>query len=1341
VGKAEISVKASGMDVALAEVASQSGFTDNDGTYHFDLRLPDFFAGRPQNGGNAPVLVEATVKDGSGHAEAHAEPITVSKSALLLTAVPESGELVPGLENRVFLLASYPDGTPAVAELQVKGPGGLEQVVETDARGVAVVDVMADKAGSAPLRIKADDRRGNRVSTTVPLEQRGGTGAILLRPEKAIYKPGERMTLHVFSTSQSGAAYVDMVKDGQTVLTRDVDIVNGSAELTLNVTSEMAGTLSINAYRFGRDAQQLGDHRLVFVEPAEELRIQATADKAVYKPGADAHIQFRVTNTHGEGVRAAVGVQVVDEAVFALAEQRPGFAKAFFYLEQEVMKPRVEVHGFSMSEITESTGGTDLSRRDRAAQALFSATSLAAPKNMNMNFGDRLPMAKLFDFQQRYRSALEDHLANLVAAGNGLVEKDGSKPRDAWGTPLRIQPVSRWTGAPAFYQIVSAGPDRKWQTADDLYLTSRVGVAPDDRKVEIKIDHDRGPFNGLAKMTGSITDPSGSGVGQATVRIRRAGFTAITTQTEADGTFIFSALTPGTYDVQILANAFQTARRQVTLQARDVAQLSGVLSVGNVTQTVEVTAAAAALQMDMSMPLAAPRLMMMARASAPVAPPPAFKAAPTEETHIRSFFPEALYINPEIVTDGNGDASISIPMADSITTWRMAMLASTKSGALGSGDSAMKVFQDFFVDLDLPVTLTQGDKVSVPVAIYNYAGQRGDVTLTLENDDWFALEQDSATKSLQVEPGHVGGSSFTLEAKRIGRFKLKLSASMQGAVRRQDIVVREIEVLPNGREQSIVFNGQVNSTVKHTVQFPEESIAEASKILVRLYPGALSQVIEGMDAILQMPSGCFEQTSSSTYPNVLALDYMKRTKKLTPEVHAKAEAYIVNGYQRLLTFEVASGGFSWFGNAPANKILTAYGLMEFNDMSKVHDVDPRVIARTRDWLMSQQQRDGSWRPDTNFINEGATNRYNSDFLRITAYIAWALEDTGYRGEALDKARAFIEDHLKGNIDPYTLAVLANFAVESARDDQFTRQVMAMLMDARVEQGEQVYWNAPETGVYATGASAAVETTGLAAQALLKWHQSPAIARKALAFIASKKDASGTWGTTQATIMALRALLMASAATDDASGDVQITLNGRPVQNLALNKDNGDLYHQFVMTGVQPTEANQLEINFKGSGNLAYQIVGRYFLPWDAKAHEDPLSIAVTYDRTKLPQNEIVHAKATIKNNTDEKAMMVMVDLGIPPGFELLTEDLDAFKEKSAAAGTGRLEKFGLTATQAILYFNSFAPKSTVEVRFRLRAKYPIRAQTFQSRVYKYYNPAESSVARPQQVQVTFKPTL
>src|SRR5208283_4741366 len=484
------------------------------------------------------------------------------------------------------------------------------------------------------------------------------------------------------------------------------------------------------------------------------------------------------------------------------------------------------------------------------------------------------------------------------------------------------------------------------------------------------------------------------------------------------------------------------------------------------------------------------------------------------DVHVRSYFPEALYINPEIITDRDGNASISIPLADNITTWRMAMLASTQHGALGTATSSLKVFQDFFVDLDLPVTLTQGDQVSIPVAIYNYSGAKGDVRLQLKSGDWFSLVDDVAEKSVKVDADHVGSSQFTLEARHIGKFKLVLSAQMRGEAKRADIVVREIEVVPNGREQNMVFNGQLESAVGHNLEFPPSSIPGASKIFVRLYPGPLSQIMEGIDTLLRMPGGCFEQTSSSTYPNVLALDYMKRTKKLTPEVHAKAEGYIANGYQRLLTFELPGGGFSWFGQAPANKILTAYGLMEFYDMSLVHDVDPKLILRTQGWLAAQQQPDGSWKPDTSFINEGATNRYNSDVLRITAYIAWALENTGYRGPAVEKATRYIEEHLNAKADAYTLAVVANFAVDHDKHSAFTRQAMQFLLDARTEKDGQVWWSAEETSVYATGPSAAVETTALAVQALLKWGQASGTARKALTYIASKKDAYGTWGTTQ-----------------------------------------------------------------------------------------------------------------------------------------------------------------------------------------------------------------------------------
>jgi alpha-2-macroglobulin-like protein len=161
----------------------------------------------------------------------------------------------------------------------------------------------------------------------------------------------------------------------------------------------------------------------------------------------------------------------------------------------------------------------------------------------------------------------------------------------------------------------------------------------------------------------------------------------------------------------------------------------------------------------------------------------------------------------------------------------------------------------------------------------------------------------------------------------------------------------------------------------------------------------------------------------------------------------------------------------------------------------------------------------------------------------------------------------------------------------------------------------------------------------------------------------------------------------------------------------------------------------VQIRFEGKGGLAYQVVGRYFIPWDEKAAKEPLSIDVTYDRTRLAQDEIATATASIRNNLDKTANMVMVDLGIPPGFDLLAEDLQDYVEKSAGRKGGRLEKFSLTGTQAILYFDSIGVGKTVKLRVRLRAKYPIRARTFASRAYEYYDPEVNSTARPVRLEI------
>ena len=1399
VDHAEIAVKASSMDVAVFEAASSTGNTDSDGAFHFDLKLPAYFAGRPLSQGSARALIEATVTDSAAHTETCGEPITISESPLLITAVPEGGALIPNIENEVFILASYPDGSPASASLKVHPPDRLDHIpyvgekpeqdrlLATDAAGVAVFRINPG-SGIESLRIEADDHRGNRASSTVPLQTREGSDQILLHTNRAIFKAGDRIQLKVLSTRTHGAAYVDIVKNGQTILTRDLNLKDGQAELTLTATPEMAGTLVIDAYLFGRDAQPVADHRLVFMQPAEELKIETTADSSVYRPGAEARVRFHVTNSRGEGVQAALGLQVVDEAVFALAEKKPGFAKVFFYLEQEAMKPRYEIHSLSMGDVVESNDASKGEAQNLAARALFSATEMANPAKVDIEFGRSLPQDKFEDYQQRYRAAFEEQVRQLAAqlnkqladrpAGADIVKafavlENGAPPRDAWNTPLRIEPAGRFAGRRHIYLVRSAGPDRHFLSADDLaiYIEVSSGTLVNDPgrggSLDLRIERDRGPNNGRAEITGTVADVTGAVVPGATITLRQlSSGDSRTAHSNALGQFNLAGLPAGRYQIEVFARGFMTSSyRNLSLKPRDLAILDATLNVGATTQTVTVTAAPQLQLFRAKKADGIAGVMNAELLEAPAEAPMdamevnligALKTAPLNDRsfttidkktspdapHVRSYFPEALYINPEILTDGNGNASISIPIADSITTWRMAMLASTESGALGSASSSLKVFQDFFVDLDLPVTLTQGDRVSIPIAVYNYSGNPGKVILQLQPSDWYSLRNDSAEKTVPVESGHIGGSRFTLNANRIGKFKLTLSARMedaQGANAREDIVVREIEVIPNGREQNIVFNGRLESSAHHDLEFPAASIPDATSVFVRLYPGPLSQIVEGMDSILSMPGGCFEQTSSSTYPNVLALDYMKRTKKLTPEIHAKAEGYIANGYQRLLTFEVPGGGFSWFGQAPANKILTAYGLMEFNDMSKVSDVDPRLIERTGEWLARQQQPDGSWKPDTSFINEGATNRYNSDVLRITAYIGWSLANTGYNGPAVEKAKHFIESYNGSKADAYTLAVIANFAADYGQDREFTRRSMEALIDARTEKDDQVFWSAEETGIYATGQSAAIETTGLATQALLKWGQASETARKALNFISSKKEASGNWGTTQATITSLRALVLATElSASDVRGSVEIVLNGKPVETLKLTADNNDLLHQFVFKGadlIDPLKPASVELRFDGSGTLAYQVVGRYFTPWEERPASEPLSIDVAYDRTHLAQNDIATATATIRNNLPKTANMVMVDLGIPPGFDLLSEDLQSFQEKTAGQESGRLEKFSLTATQAILYFNALSAHQTVTLSFRLRAKYPIHAHTFLSRVYEYYDPDVNSTARPVQLEV------
>jgi len=736
-----------------------------------------------------------------------------------------------------------------------------------------------------------------------------------------------------------------------------------------------------------------------------------------------------------------------------------------------------------------------------------------------------------------------------------------------------------------------------------------------------------------------------------------------------------------------------------------------------------------ALRMEKAMAAPAPAAAPHGAANAAEAAQP--------QVRLRQFFPETMYVNPSVITDERGRATVSVEMADSITTWRMQALASSPRGQLGSTTTGLRVFQDFFIDIDLPVALTQNDEISIPIAVYNYLPESQTVKLFLELLPWFELVGDKAEKSLDIAASDIRVVYYRIRAKEIGNNSLTVHA--RGS-RLSDAIKRRIEVLPDGEEQRDTWNDRLEGTVERRITIPKDAIPDASTILVKIYPGLFSQAVEGLDSMLRMPFGCFEQTSSVTYPNVLVMNYMKSTNKVTPEIQMKAEQYINVGYQRLLSFEVKGGGFSWFGDPPAHKVLTAYGTMLFRDMSRVHEVDENVISRTQNWLAGLQRKDGSWERDEGGIAEGVINR-QTDELRVTAYIAWALAESRYPGNSVDRALGYLDKHWREAKDPYALAVIANAYLSGGGMADLgniyltdtTREVLAALAKMAVVEDEVAYWQAQgPTFTSAKNGSADLETTALAAYALVKSGRYVPLTNKAITHLIRSKDSFGNWQTTQATVWALKTLLLSlRKSVAETDGTVTVQVNGKQAGSFRITPADYEVVRQVDARELVHSGENDVRIAFEGKGSALYQIVSKYYLPWAVVSPpaKELLTIDIDYDRTSLAANDIVTASVRVVNNDPRDCNMVVIDLGLPPGFSVLSDDLDKLVQRKV------IQKYTIAARQIIVYLDSLASRKPLDFSYRLRAKFPIKAATPASRVYRYYNPEIEATAEPIALEV------
>ena len=131
------------------------------------------------------------------------------------------------------------------------------------------------------------------------------------------------------------------------------------------------------------------------------------------------------------------------------------------------------------------------------------------------------------------------------------------------------------------------------------------------------------------------------------------------------------------------------------------------------------------------------------------------------------------------------------------------------------------------------------------------------------------------------------------------------------------------------------------------VSFPGNSVPGSEQLVLSVFPAFLASVVNGMDSLLQEPTGCFEQTSSTTWPNVLVEEVADGSADQLPEIFFKKAGEKIRGrkYSR------------WLRDTRDHLADISHSLWDLSDEEKAAITSWSHLERySRDWHAQQIRR-------------------------------------------------------------------------------------------------------------------------------------------------------------------------------------------------------------------------------------------------------------------------------------------------------------------------------------------------------------------------------------------------
>lgn len=508
-----------------------------------------------------------------------------------------------------------------------------------------------------------------------------------------------------------------------------------------------------------------------------------------------------------------------------------------------------------------------------------------------------------------------------------------------------------------------------------------------------------------------------------------------------------------------------------------------------------------------------------------VATPEAADAAGKDGAKAREYFPDTLRFFASVVTDLQGEATVSETLADNLTTWRLTARAVTRETMVGETRTTTLVRKDLIVRLAAPRTLVEGDELTLVGLVHNLAkpGTAGSepANVTVRLDAQGVTVIGGTTRTVSVARDDVARVTWTvrvdstkrasLEARADGTFdrdalRVSLPVAVKGVLQRQ------------GQAGSLLSDGRVSLTLNKDAA----AIDAGTELTISLAPSLAGSMLESLDYLVGYPYGCIEQTMSKFLPDVIVAEVLKTIGREDPQLSAELPLMVKTGVERIGGMQNADGGFGWFANNESHPYVSAYVCYGL------------ALARRNGFTVPDALLDGV----TRFLEQRLDAR--ADDLDGQAYLAFALTTAG-KNRAADLRGLAAQ---RGRLNDYAKAVLT-LSLAAANEATLARQVLADLDASAIDVSGRLHWEG-NTVQYGQWMSNPVETTAYVAKAYLQVQPTSPKVTGALAWLMARRQAYGQYTTTKDTAAVVLALADHVRRTGelDPTLAVSVSLNGQ-----------------------------------------------------------------------------------------------------------------------------------------------------------------------------------------------------